>query len=166
MHKENSTMTWRGTTTVPDRIFACLPYLLPLIYGVPFGISLMRQFPILQLLLIPLSPLMQIYRSIPFASLIIFFVLFMAVVRNPNINHFIRFNTMQAILMDIVLFLCSLVISYILQPVFGGGLVIETLNNTIFLGVLVAVGYAIAQSVMGRYAEIPTISEAAYTQVR
>lgn len=158
-------MTWRGTTTLPDRIFACLPYLIPLLYGVPFGISLMMQFPILSVLLIPLSPLMQVY-SIPFAGLIIFFILFMAVVRNPNINHFIRFNTMQAILMNIVLFLCSLVMNYILQPVFGGGLVIETLNNTIFLGVLAAVGYAIAQSIMGRYAEIPTISEAAYTQVR
>ncbi|MDJ1178392.1 hypothetical protein PJF56_05910 [Roseofilum sp. BLCC_M91] len=158
-------MTWRGTTTVADRIFACLPYLIPLLYGVPFGISLMMQFPILSVLLIPLSPLMQVY-SIPFAGLIIFFILFMAVVRNPNINHFIRFNTMQAILMNIVLFLCSLVMNYILQPVFGGGLVIETLNNTIFLGVLAAVGYAIAQSIMGRYAEIPTISEAAYTQVR
>jgi len=158
-------MTWRGTTTVPDRIFACLPYLIPLLYGVPFGISLMMQFPILSVLLIPLSPLMQVY-SIPFAGLIIFFILFMAVVRNPNINHFIRFNTMQAILMNIVLFLCSLVMNYILQPVFRQGLVIETLNNTIFLGVLAAVGYAIAQSIMGRYAEIPTISEAAYTQVR
>ncbi|MDJ1183171.1 Tic20 family protein [Roseofilum casamattae] len=159
-------MTWRGTTTVADRIFACLPYLLPLLYGLPFGISLMQQFPILALLLIPLAPLMQIYSSIPFAGLIIFFALFMLVVRNTNINHFIRFNTMQAILIDIVLVLCSLVMNYLLQPVLRGGLALETLNNTIFLGVLVAVGYAIAQSIMGRYAEIPTISEAAYTQVR
>ena len=159
-------MTWRGTTTVADRIFACLPYLLPLLYGLPFGMSLMQQFPILRLLLIPLAPLMQIYSSIPFAGLIIFFALFMLVVRNTNINHFIRFNTMQAILIDIVLVLCSLVMNYLLQPVLRGGLALETLNNTIFLGVLVAVGYAIAQSIMGRYAEIPTISEAAHAQVR
>ncbi|MDJ1175221.1 Tic20 family protein [Roseofilum capinflatum] len=159
-------MTWRGTTTVPDRIFACLPYLLPMFYGLEFGLSLIAQFPILGILFIRLTPLMQIYSSIPFAGLIIFFVLLLAVVRNPKVNHFIRFNTMQAILMNIVLFLCSLVMNYILQPVFRQGLVIETLNNTIFLGVLAAVGYAIAQSIMGRYAEIPTISEAAYTQVR
>lgn len=166
-------MTWRGTTTVPDRIFACLPYLLPLSSGVMFfGESLINDFPILTIILIPLFPIIQIYAVInsliPFGlgGLIIFFVLLLTVVRNPRIKHLIRFNTMQALLLDIVLVLCSLVISYILQPVFGGGLVIETLNNTIFLGVLVAVGYAIAQSVMGRYAEIPTISEAAYTQVR
>jgi len=159
-------MTWRGTTTILDRIFACLPYLLPMLYGLEFGLSLIAQFPILGILFIPLAPLIQIYSSIPFAGLIIFFVLLLAVVRNPKVNHFIRFNTMQAILMNIVLFLCSLIMGYVLQPVFRGGLVIETLNNTIFLGVLAAVGYAIAQSVMGRYAEIPTISEAAYTQVR
>jgi len=49
-------MTWRGSTTVPDRIFASLPYLLPLIDGLAFGRFLFTQFPVLQLLLIPLAP--------------------------------------------------------------------------------------------------------------
>ena len=30
-------MTWRGSTTVQDRIFACLPYLLPLLDGLKYG---------------------------------------------------------------------------------------------------------------------------------
>jgi len=73
-------MNWRGTTTVRDRIFACLPYLLPLVYGLTFGQFLFNQFPILQLILIPLSPLLFLYR-IPFIGLIVFFALFMLVVR-------------------------------------------------------------------------------------
>jgi hypothetical protein len=44
-------------------------------------------------------------------------------------------------------------------------LLTETLYNTIFLGTLVACIYAIIQSAMGKYAEIPGISEAAYSQV-
>ena len=30
-------MSLRGSTTIQERIFACLPYLLPLIEGLAFG---------------------------------------------------------------------------------------------------------------------------------
>jgi uncharacterized membrane protein len=159
-------MTWRGSTTVPDRIFASLPYLLPLIDGLVFGSFLLRQFPPLQVLLIPLQPVLIIYGSLgSFGQLIVFFALFLLVVRNEKINHFIRFNTMQAILLDIVIFLCSILVR-ILGQLPGTGFAIETVANTIFLGVVVAVGYSVIQSVIGRYAEIPAISDAVYMQVR
>src|SRR4028119_2484973 len=157
-------MTWRGSTTVPDRIFASLPYLLPLIDGLWFGKFLFTQFPVLQLFLIPLAPLTQIY-SLPFASLIIFFALYVGVVRNDdNISHFIRFNAMQAILLDIVLILCRLVL-----PIFEGpqvAFIAETLNNMVFLGAFAAFVYAVVQSLLGRYAEIPPRSDAVYMRGR
>lgn len=157
-------MTWRGSTTVQDRIFASLPYLLPLVDGLVYGRYLFQQFPPLQIIEDILDPLLQIYRGIPFFGLIVFFALFMLVVRNENISHFIRFNTMQAILLDIILILCG----YILQILGGslGGFILETLSNMIFIGILASFIYAVVQSVMGRYAEIPTISEAVYMQVR
>ncbi|MGD1717147.1 Tic20 family protein [Dapis sp. BLCC M172] len=157
-------MNWRGSTTVQDRIFACLPYLLPLLDGLVYGRYLFQQFPPLQLILIPLTPLLQIYRGIPFFGLIVFFALFLLVVRNNNISHFIRFNTMQAILLDIVLILCGLILSILGQTL--GGFILETLSNMIFLGILGSFIYAVVQSSMGRYAEIPTISDAVYMQVR
>ncbi|WP_445244520.1 Tic20 family protein [Microcoleus sp. OTE_8_concoct_300] len=157
-------MTWRGSTTVPDRIFASLPYLLPLIDGLSFGRFLFAQFPVLQLFFVPLAPLLQIY-SLPLASLIIFFALYLGVVRNENISHFIRFNAMQAILLDIVLILCRLVL-----PIFSNGLqvafITETLYNMVFLGAFSAFVYAVVQSLLGRYAEIPPLSDAVYMQVR
>ena len=158
-------MAWRGSTTVKDRIFACLPYLLPLVEGLGFGGSLFQQFPALQVILIPLSPVLAIYGGIPFAGLIIFFALFMLVVRNEKIAHFIRFNTMQAILLSIVLTLCSLLLR-VQNPVPGVNFATETLANTVFIGLLVAVVYSVAQTIMGRYAEIPAISDAVYMQVR
>ncbi|MDB9540921.1 hypothetical protein NWP22_02305 [Anabaenopsis tanganyikae CS-531] len=158
-------MTWRGSTTVPDRIFACLPYLLPLVESLSFGSFLFGQFPVLKLLFIPLSPIVAIYGSIPFASLIIFLALFALVIRNEKINHFIRFNTMQAILLSIVLFLCSILLEVVgLVP--GAGLATETLTNTIFIGILAAFVYSVAQSLLGRYAEIPAISDAVHMQIR
>ena len=158
-------MTWRGTTTVKDRIFACLPYLLPLISAIPFGSFLFRQFPALQLLLLPLQPVLVIYNAIPFAGLVVFFLLFLLVVRNERIAHFIRFNTMQAILLDIVLVLLSLVLEIVLKAV-QFNLLTETLLNIVFLGTVAACGYSVVQSILGRYAEIPALSEAVYAQVR
>jgi uncharacterized membrane protein len=159
-------MTWRSSTTPADRVFACLPYLLPLLDSLEFSQPFFSQFPALLPILLPLQPLLAIYRGVPFVGLIVFFALFLLVVRNENISHFIRFNTMQAILLDIVLILCSIIVRLVLQQVLGGGLFLETIFNVIFLGALVAVIYSVIQSALGRYAEIPTLSQAVYMQVR
>ena len=159
-------MNWRGSTTVLDRVLAVLPYLLPLIIAVAyFSTPFFSQFPLLQYLLIPLTPFISIYFSIPFAGIIIFFALFLLVVRNPNISHFIRFNTMQAILLDIALVICNLLLG-LLRFGAAGGLIMDTLYNVLFLGAVAAVAYSAAQTLMGRYAEIPTISDAVHMQVR
>jgi uncharacterized membrane protein len=160
-------MAWRGSTTVQDRIFASLPYLLPLIEGLlQFG-QLLQQFPSLQFLFLPLIPVIALYRSLgSWGSLIIFFVLFLAVVRNERISHFIRFNAMQALLLDILLILMGLFLG-ILQPVLGtSSLIVSTLMNLVFLAIVAACGYSMVRSLLGHYAEIPTLSEAAYAQVR
>lgn len=157
-------MTWRGSTTPSDRFFACLPYLLPLVEGLVYGSYLFREFPALSLILVPLSPVLALFRAVPFAQLIIFFGLYFLVIRNENISHFIRFNAMQAILLDLILILCRLILSIV-----SGGLsafILETISNTIFLGIFAAFVYVVVQSVRGQYAEIPGISDAVYMQVR
>jgi Chloroplast import apparatus Tic20-like len=162
-------MTWRGSTTVSDRIFACLVYLLPLLDVIGFvgriliGTDSFLK-PLVLVIAAPLSPLLAIYTG--FIPLIVFFALFLLVVRNESIAHFIRFNAMQAILFGIVLSLISIIWQYALAPVFGSGLLTQTLFNAVFLGIVVAVGYSVVQSALGRYAEIPTISDAVYMQVR
>jgi hypothetical protein len=72
---------------------------------------------------------------------------------------------MQAILLEIFLFLCSLAMTGLVF-LFRLELITQTLSNVIFLGTLVACGYSVVQSLLGRYAEIPTISEAVHAQVR
>jgi len=158
-------MSWRGSTTFPDRIFACLPYLLPLIEVFVFGRFFLNDFPLLGLIFLPLLPLLTIYSGIPYAGMIIFFALWLLVVRNEKISHFIRFNTMQAIILDIVIFLCN-ILTRIVQFVPGSGFAMQTLYTTIFMGIVAAVVYCVAQSLVGKYAEIPAISDAVYMQVR
>ena len=157
-------MTWRGSTTVKDRILACLPYLLPLVSVLGYGSFLVQQFPIFGLLFLPLLPLLSIYQ-VPYVSLLIFLGLFIFVVRNEKIIHFIRFNAMQALLLGICIFLFS-IITNLLALISIGSFAVQTLSTTIFLGILAAVVYSVAQSLMGRYAEIPAISDAVYMQVR
>ena len=158
-------MTWRGSADGKNRLLSALIYLIPLIDALPLGQYVIGQFPALILIYLPLQPIITFYYQFPFASFIIFLVLFMGVVRNTNISHFIRFSAMQAILMGILLALFQMALQFLARG-FGDSLLVEALFNFVFLGALAAVFYSIIQSALGRYAEMPTISAAAYTQVR
>lgn len=164
-------MTWSSSPnpTLLDRFLAALPYILPITAGLPYGIQLISQFPVFGFLLLPLSPLIAVYSglesTIPFFGLIVFFALILLVVRNENISRFIRFNTMQAILLSIILAVCGLILS-LLDPKLFGALLSSTLSNVLFLGMLLSVGFSLVQTFRGLYAEIPTISEAVHMQVR
>ena len=164
-------MTWSSSPNPPllDRVLAALPYILPITAGLPYGIQLISQFPVFGFLLLPLSPLIAVYSglesTIPFFGLIVFFALILLVVRNENISRFIRFNTMQAILLSIILAVCGLILS-LLDPQLFGALLSSTLSNVLFLGMLLSVGFSLVQTFRGLYAEIPTISEAVHMQVR
>ncbi len=147
-----------------QRLLAVLAYLLPWSDAVPFGQALFGLFPPLQWLILPALPLMSLQRLIPFGSFLLFLVLFLAVVRNPRVPYFVRFNVLQAILLDIVLVLLSLAFSVLLQPL-GAGFALRTLSNTVFLGALLLVVFAVVQSVRGREADIPTVSEAVRMQL-
>jgi uncharacterized membrane protein len=161
-------MNWSSSPSISDRIFAALPYVLPITAGIPYGVELINQFPLFGFLLLPLSPLIRVYmgleQTIPFFGLIIFFALILLVVRNERISRFIRFNTMQAILLSFILAVFSLILS-ILNPNLFGELIASTLANMLFLGMLVSVGYSLVQTLRGEYAEIPTISDAVHMQV-
>jgi len=166
-------MSWRGSVSPSDRIFSCLTYLLPLldVMGLVGGVLISSGSfltPLLVAIFLPLSPLFSFYYGFGgFMPLIIFFALYMLVVRNESVPHFIRFNAMQSILIGIALSLFSILWQFIFSSLFStSSLVTQTIFNTVFLAVIAAVGYSIVQSALGRYAEIPTISEAAYTQVR
>jgi uncharacterized membrane protein len=159
-------MSWRGSTTIQDRVFASLPYLLPLTTSIGFAGAILQEFPAVGNVLAPLLlPVLLVYRTIPFASIIIFFALFLLVVRNEKVHHFIRFNTMQALLVDIVIVVFGFILP-ILGNVDTSNVVVIALSSTVFLGVLAIFIFSVVQSLRGLYAEIPTLSEAAYMQVR
>jgi uncharacterized membrane protein len=107
---------------------------------------------------------MTIYRY-PFGGFLLFFLLYLGVVANPRISRFIRFNALQSILIGILLSLFGLIFSYILLPMLPIAVVIQLLMNGIFLGTMAVSIYGILFSALGKYAEIPQLSDAAHMQI-
>jgi uncharacterized membrane protein len=145
-------------------LLAALAYLLPWSDAVGFGSSLMRQFPLLNWLALPALPLRLLEQEVPFGGLVIFLLLFALVIRNPKVPYPIRFNVLQAMLITIVLVLVQLSFQIVLSNL-AGGFLLRTLANTVFLGALLLVLYGIVESLRGREAEIPTVSEAVRMQL-
>lgn len=167
-------MTWRGSTSIQDRIFASLPYAFPMVEGAIYGTFLTLLFPPLGLILLPLAPFAMVYGLLNsllggWGGFVIFFALYLLVVRNANINHFIRYNTMQALMIGIAssLIMTLLQLLGLLQNLGSPiPLPLAILFSVIFLGVMGSSIYSIVSAWLGKYAEIPVLSEAAYAQTR
>ena len=152
-----------------DRAFSALAYVMPLASALNaaayFFRFLAEEAPAvlsgIELVLTPLAPLIAIENSI--LGLGVFILLFVFVIRNQNISRFIRFNVLQAIIVSFMISITMLVLG--LVGLMGNNIVGETFSNVLFLGGMAIVIYGVAQSVMGRYAEIPTISDAVNMQM-
>ncbi len=162
-------MTWRGDIPPINRLWGSLPYLLPLVSALPFGFVPSGLFQSLPGLIPVFSPLL---RLLPLATgwlgVGLFFALLFFVIRNSRVPHFVRFNTMQALLLNIALFLVQVLMQLFAMPFGSLGLVgvSSILANTALLGVIAVTLYAWVQNLRGRYAEVPVLSDAAYTWIR
>ncbi len=146
-----------------QKFLGILIYMLPWSEALPFGRYLFQDFPLLQWLELPTLPIIIFQRGVPFGNLLLFFILFLGVVRNPKIPYFLRFNTLQAILIDIGLLLISYAFQIILQPL--GGLVLSTFSSTVWIGVLAIIVFASIESIQGKEPDLPWISEAVRMQL-
>ncbi|BAZ46697.1 hypothetical protein NIES4102_37370 [Chondrocystis sp. NIES-4102] len=159
-------MVWRGSTDYKDRFFGAAVYLFALYDALGLGVALPAQIPaliplfnLLQLLLLPNSLIYGLFSGFPLGlgGLIIFFTLYLAVVQNHKIAYFIRFNTLQSILIGILIALVQIV----LQTLSG----LSLIGSVLFFVAIGACFYCIVQSILGRYPEIPSISQVVYTQL-
>ncbi len=147
-----------------QRLPAVLFYLLPWSDALPFGSALISVFPWLIWLQLPALPLLLLQQSVPFGGFVLFLVLYLAVVRNPKVPNYLRFNALQAILLDILLTVLSLGFRVLLSPL-GDSIVLRTLNNTIFIVCIAVLFYALLQCFRGKEVDLPTISEAVRMQL-
>ena len=147
-----------------QRFVGILIYILPWSDAIPFGRYLFADFPFLQWLALPAIPIIFIEQSIPFGSFLLFFLLFLGLVRNPKTPYFLRFNALQALLIDIGVIIINYAFRIIIQP-FGKGLIVSTLSSTVLIAILAIIIFAFGECLQGKEPDLPTISEAVRMQL-
>ena len=147
-----------------QRILGLLIYMLPWSDALPFAGSLFQQFPVMRWLTLPVLPIIIIERGIPFGSLLLFFLLFLAVVRNPKVPYFLRFNTLQALLLDISIVILNFAFQVLLLPI-GSTLIVRSLSSTVLIGMLAIVIFAGVECLQGKEPDLPGISQAVKMQL-
>ncbi|KAJ4963956.1 hypothetical protein NE237_023895 [Protea cynaroides] len=153
--------------TVPatERLISVAAYFLPFFNGLQYGRYLFARYPNLGLLLEPILPLLSFYKSIPYASFVAFFALYLGIVRNPSFSRYVRFNSMQAVVLDVLLVL-PLLIQRIINPGKGLGFRFLVMGyNAIFVFLVACFLYSLGFCILGRTPFLPFVAEAAERQL-
>ena len=139
-----------------QRLSSVFLYTLPLKASIPFGYYLFYKYSFLKVLLLLTFPIAILEKSLPFGGFLLFIILFAGLARNPRVPYFVRYNALQALLIDISL----IIISYLLR-IFP----IVELGSIIFIFTLCIFIYSISQCIYGVEPEIPLISKSVRMQI-
>ncbi|KAK7394648.1 hypothetical protein VNO78_15182 [Psophocarpus tetragonolobus] len=154
-------MSNRSSPGPTERLISIAAYTLPFFNSIQYGRYLLAQYPKLALLFDPILPFLAFYRSIPYSSFVAFFALYLGIVRNPNLTRYIRFNSMQAITLDVLL-----VIPLLLHRIFSpAGPLLVFSHNAIFIFTLISFLYTLTSCVLGRTPYLPFLADAASRQI-
>mmetsp|Transcript_48272 Transcript_48272/g.98581 ORF Transcript_48272/g.98581 Transcript_48272/m.98581 type:complete len:245 (-) Transcript_48272:104-838(-) len=148
------------------RVVSCMPYILPMMDSLSYGRFLFQKVPLLAFIFMkPLQPFVELAQAFPMISFVAFLGLFLFVVRNKAVPRFIRFNTMQALLLEIML-----IFPQILTSSNMGGVIpfmfTEFVSNMTFYAIASIVGYSCFSNLMGNLpCKIPVVSTAVFQQI-
>jgi len=153
-----------------ERAIAALVYMLPLLDGLKYSKFLFMQAPALSLALLPIAPFIQLWGSLGFLQVIVFFGTYLGVVQNQNMKRFVRFNAQQAVLLDVLLIVPDLLTRTFQGidgsgPTGGVGLQAEIIFfNTVFMFTYLSCTVGAVQSARGKTIKLPLIGDAAEAQ--
>ncbi|XP_066319418.1 protein TIC 20-v, chloroplastic-like [Miscanthus floridulus] len=156
-----------GAMKAPDRLVAAVAYLYPFLDGTHHGRFLLAQFPFFRAVLRPLAPAARIFHSSPLTPFLLFLTLYFAVVRNQqSFSRFVRFNAMQAVVLDVLLIFPDLLAQSFAPPSGGVGFeVFQSMESTVFLFLLVSLVYGGGACLLGKTPRLPIVADAAERQV-
>lgn len=149
----------------PDRLISAICYFYPFFDGIQYGKYVITQFTPIHALIHPLVPAIKVFKSFPFNGFLVFLTLYFVIVRNPNFSRYVRFNTMQAIVLDVLLIFPDL-LERTFNPSDGVGLdLMMILDSTVFLFLLVCLIYGSSSCLLGQVPRLPIVADAADRQV-
>ncbi|KAH7544528.1 hypothetical protein JRO89_XS15G0181400 [Xanthoceras sorbifolium] len=147
-----------------DRIISAVCYFYPFFDGIQYGKYVITQFTPIQALIQPLVPAIKVFKSFPYNGLLVFFFLYFVVVRNSNFSRYVRFNIMQAIVLDVLLIFPDLLErTFNFRDGFGLDLMMS-LDSTVFLYLLVCLIYGSSSCLLGQVPRLPIVADAADRQ--
>ncbi|KAJ4721588.1 Protein TIC 20-II, chloroplastic [Melia azedarach] len=155
-----------SATPATERLISAVAYTLPFFNSLQYGRYLFMQYPNLGVLFDPLLPLLSLYRSVPYASFVAFFALYLGIVRNPSFSHYVRFNSMQAVTLDVLL-VVPLLLTRIFNPGRAGiGFKLMVLgHNAVFVFSCFCFVYGLVSSLLGKTPYLPFVADAAGRQI-
>ena len=168
----SSSSSGDGDARASERAIAALSYLLPLLDGLKYSKFLLLQFPLFGLALLPLKPAIDLWYSLGFLQILVFFGLYLGVVQNREMSYFARFNAQQAVLLDILLIVPD-VLARLASGLGGddamltGGPGLEAqvlMYNTVFLYVYLTSVVGAGASALGKSVKLPLVGDAAESQ--
>lgn len=150
----------------PERLISIAAYALPFFNSLQYGHNILTQYPKFALLFDPIIPFLSFYRSLPYASFVAFFALYLGIVRNPSFPQFVRFNAMQALTLDVLL-----VLPVLFQRIFSPGRyglafkVMVWSHNVVFVFSILCFVYSALSCLLGRTPYLPFVADAAARQI-
>lgn len=95
-----------------------------------------------------------------------FFALYLAVVRNDSFDRYVRFNAMQAVVLDVLLALPMLVQRIFSPGRAGLGFKLMVMgHNGVFVFVVFCFVYSLVSCILGRTPYLPFVADAAGRQL-
>eukprot|EP00884_Botryococcus_braunii_P021354 jgi/Botrbrau1/7902/Bobra.9_2s0075.1 len=154
----------RGLPSFLVRVASAICYIIPWLSIESMGQEIYRRIPHTVIFYLIPGPFINIYYSSQFAPLIIFFLLYLSVVKNNKLHHFVRFNCMQAIQLDISAMLFHLLRTYF-PAEFRWSWVLDVWDMASWSICMCTILYCVIFALWGKYADIPYVSESVYLQV-
>eukprot|EP00929_Paragymnodinium_shiwhaense_P012177 TRINITY_DN11890_c0_g1_i1.p1 TRINITY_DN11890_c0_g1~~TRINITY_DN11890_c0_g1_i1.p1 ORF type:complete len:515 (-),score=124.69 TRINITY_DN11890_c0_g1_i1:405-1949(-) len=147
----------------PARLASCAAYILPFLDGFKFAIPLVAQFSALQTPYLALLPLLDLWHDFPFTGILLFIV-YQFASDNTALPTLLRFNLRQAVLLDIIVGLLTIV-ETTFSSIADGEVPVDLMEaisfNGVVFGLLCAlIGYCCVLSLFGiTPCELPWVSE-------
>ncbi|CAI9088223.1 OLC1v1022500C1 [Oldenlandia corymbosa var. corymbosa] len=154
-----------NSADAPDRLISAICYFYPFFDGIQYGKYVISQVAPIKALIQPLVPAIKVFKGFPLNGFLVFITLYFVVVRNNNFSRYVRFNTMQAIVLDVLLIFPDL-LERSFNPRDGVGLdLLMSFDSTVFLFLLVCLIYGSSSCLFGQLPRLPIVAEAADRQV-
>ena len=150
--------------SIGAKILGVFLYMIPWADSLMFGNHLYIKYPLTQIIQIPAIPIIIIERSIPFGNLLLFLAIFIGLVRNNKVSYFLRFNALQALLINIGIIIITFVFQIFFSP-FGDTLIIRTFSSTLLISIASMIAYCIWSCLQGNEPDLPVITKATKMQL-